>query len=495
MMRDSLVLELRVLNGRHAGACVAAREGLTIGPGDDADVILTDMAAGAGMACLSLLEDGRWRLVARDEESDEASHEENSEASEAGASSGKASDLGQWIVWGGVALCVSDARSDWPSLPVLPDVSQDDDVAPEPEGPADFTSQWPDSVDDIEQDSTEETGQYADRMLLTDSDAPVLRPANLPVAPEPASGTKQQSLTLLVIVLVLLAVAAGVTFGWKRFGASTAEQTVKPAEPVDRREQAQRQIPDLQLTVAQVDPALRMEFEPLRNGRVLVKGWVEAVPALDRLADALAARKPAPLLRVYVASDVRTEIRARLASTFPDLDFAPGVAGIIHVKGVVLEESQITDAMNAVKSVLPPGLDAVSDMRVASSLPAEVQSALVRAGFDDARATWDGQRVEVNLTLEQQQRPRLEQSLLALAERFPGLPLHVKAEPVTSAQVVSRNKPPFAIRSVVGGGVPYLVLPNGAKLSPGGTHAGWRLQSIESDVLVFDFPRRLVVSR
>ena len=50
MMRDALATELRVLSGLHAGACAEAQDGLLLGAGDDADVILTDLAADAGLA-------------------------------------------------------------------------------------------------------------------------------------------------------------------------------------------------------------------------------------------------------------------------------------------------------------------------------------------------------------------------------------------------------------------------------------------------------------
>ena len=59
MMRDALALELRVLNGRHAGALAVARDGLLVGAGDDADVILTDLDPGAGLARLHLLDGDR----------------------------------------------------------------------------------------------------------------------------------------------------------------------------------------------------------------------------------------------------------------------------------------------------------------------------------------------------------------------------------------------------------------------------------------------------
>ena len=66
----------------------------------------------------------------------------------------------------------------------------------------------------------------------------------------------------------------------------------------------------------------------------------------------------------------------------------------------------------------------------------------------------------------------------------PARPVHASAAPL-----------PFRIRGVVGGAVPYVVLGDGSKLQPGGRRDGWRLVAVESDRLVFDGPRSLVVLR
>ena len=254
-------------------------------------------------------------------------------------------------------------------------------------------------------------------------------------------------------------------------------------------------MPDLALAIAQVNPVLRLQLTPQRDGRVQVSGWVDSVAQFDRLADALGTRRPAPQMRVFVASDVRTELRAQLAGSYPQLDFSQGGPGVLRVRGIMLTEAAEAEALAAVRPLLPAGLELVSELRLAGKLAPDVQAALAAAGFDNVRAHWDGAQVVATLSLPDSLRARLENSLLALADRFPGLPLRIVPEMFTTANQATRAKSPFPIRGVVGGAVPYVVLPGGGKLLPGGTHAGWRLHSIEADVLVFDAPRRLAVAR
>ena len=102
MMRDALATELRVLSGLHAGACAEAQDGLLLGAGDDADVILTDLAADAGLARLHLLEGGRWLLWPAADTPDDAAR-------------AQAPHLGVACHWGGLALCVSAPQTDWPA--------------------------------------------------------------------------------------------------------------------------------------------------------------------------------------------------------------------------------------------------------------------------------------------------------------------------------------------------------------------------------------------
>lgn len=467
MIRDTFALELRVLDGRHAGASAMAIDGLLLGTGDEADVILTDLAPDAALARLYLLEGGHWLLwPAADTPDDQAR--------------ASAPHLGVARQWGGLSLCVSAPHTDWPQAlmpPSAPRPPVQELAVPEQDAPAQRTGA---------QDA------LADQTLAT---PPVAVPGGqAKVAAVSVSADRRPSRRWLFLILLAVLIALTLWF-WGRSSAPVAGLSPAPVGPVDHTNEARSQLPGLQLSIAQVDPALRLKLQPRPDGRVSVQGWVDTLAQFDRLADALARHQPQPVLQVRVASELQAELRALLTNRFPHLGFVPDGPGALRVEGIVANAAARGEALAAVREQLPRELTLTDGLRLAPELAPQVRSALVAAGFPDTQVQWDGQEMQVHVALLPNARGSLENALVSLAKRFQGLPLHVSVQSVQTLQQTERGPAPFAIRSVVSGQQPYLVLPDGSRLQPGGVHAGWRLQAIEADVLVFDAPRRLVVER
>ena len=69
------------------------------------------------------------------------------------------------------------------------------------------------------------------------------------------------------------------------------------------------------------------------------------------------------------------------------------------------------------------------------------------------------------------------------------------ATPAAAPRRAVATTVPFAIRSVMGGAQPFVVLGDGTKLVPGGTYRQYRLVSIDNGKVTFDGPTYAVVSR
>lgn len=474
-MRDPLALELRVLNGRHAGACAVARDALLLGVTPEADLIVTDLDARAGLGKVHIMDGSRWLIAAADAELS-AQDLEN------------APKVGVPIHWAGVALVVCEPHTDWPSMPVTASPSEfagesvllrgerDDPVHLGLD--ADFNEPMP------------KEGAYVSGLVRKNASGAAVAPAS---PPRKAFRSVLWILAALLGILALLGLAAYIS-GRVPLEPSGASARTSPALP-DMTAQAQKQVPDLALAIAKVDSTLRLQLTPQRDGLVRVNGWVDSLQQLDRLADALATRRPSPVMRVLVVSDVRSELSAQSGGAYSHLKFLPGDPGVLRVQGIVASAAVRQETLAALRPYLPSGLVLADELKLAEQLAPEIRAALVSAGFSDVKAVWDGKQVWATLSLPASARNRFEEFLIELADRFPGLPLRVTPTLLTASSSTGLSKAPFAILGVVGGDVPYVVLPGGAKLLPGGSHAGWRLQTIDADVLVFDSPKRLVVSR
>lgn len=444
MKRDAMVLELRVLGGRHAGACVAAEDGLLLGSVDAADVMLSDMTPDGSALRLHLPDPQHWLLWPADGSPD-------------AATLAQAPLLGEARFFGGLPLCVSAPQADWQSVPPqagsTPDIDTEVLLAPA----------WDERKAETQSSASRKFDKARFSLLLL------------------------SGLAVLVLVVIKL---------WTTDSTvPRARQINEEAEPLDLTEDAKRQVPALKTAAAHVDANLELRYAPLRDGRVRITGWVGTVQQMDRLSDVMSAQDPRPLMRLSIVEEVREELRAQLGDSYPSLDVASDGPGRLRVTGMVTSEAERDAMLAAVRGQLPADMEVKGALRLASpQLAADIEEAFSIADFPGAVARWTGGTFMVTLTVPQNERLRFEASLVALLKRFQGVPLWIKPKFVRAVAPV-RSPPPFPISGVIGGSVPYVVLPDGSKLLPGGRHMGWRLQAIESEVLVFDSPRRLVVAR
>lgn len=466
--------ELRILSGCHAGARAPLAGRPRIGAGDDCDIILSDIDLPSGAGAWLQATGGHWHVASAEPQANDA---DNNAANDAWV---PPMPWGRVATLGGIALTVSAAHAPWQAVPDLRPLQE-----PSPQPPA---QEAPDAPA-----------------------APVKAAAPAPVAVPPAPPRRRAArsavvvigLALAVLMLGVLASLAG------RSPAAPASHAVAatPAAPVVDAARQQQLLRDIQRALATVDPGLRLHIDPLPDGRARVGGWVAGIEQFDRVAEALAAVRPVPVLAVRTASDLLDDLGAVGSATGAPLRFELLGAGRVRASGLVLTAEEQTHVLAQLRERVPAGIEIVDGLRVAQAQGPAIQDWLRQAGFAGADARWDaGQgQMAVALDVAPAQRPVLENLLARPGIPLAGLPFTLRIREV--AQPPSTAKPPpapvhasaaplpFRIRSVVSGPAPYVVLGDGTKLQPGGRRSGWRLAAIEPDRLVFDSPRSLVVLR
>ena len=471
----SAAAELRILTGCHAGARVAVAGGERLGADDACDLILTDLGLSAGAAAWLQIATGRWGVASGP---DAAPHWVAEQAW------GTAAYLGQ------VAMTVSLPDAPW--QPVPPGL--------EPAGGAPLPVEAPPVTLVPEEEAPQAPAPAADAPQEEQASAPVAVDPRLPSA----APRRWQPAWIIGAALAALLLSVFWSLLQRQGSVQPPAAAAVVAAPEADPAQQQRLLRDIQLAIARVDPALRLRVEALPEGGARVSGWVADIAHLDRLADGLAEIRPVPALSVRTASDLIDDLVDAGGADAPALRFELLGEGRVRALGLVAALAERDKVLTLVRARVPPGIEIVDGLRVASEQGGAVRAWLHMAGFVGAEVHWDGEQMAIALDIGSQERARLESLLARPATPLSGIPFVLRAREVpgravaaTSALPVHASAAPlpFRIRGVVGGVVPYVVLGDGAKLQPGGRRDGWRLVAVESDRLVFDGPRALVVLR
>jgi hypothetical protein len=428
-------LELRIASGVHAGARIAlppASEAgtatLSIGPGLDHDVVLSDAPGSARLQ----FEEGNWRWAEQD--------------------FGAALTPGSAWKWGEVQFGLATPGSDW-SLPgtLLFDRSAPRAVPPQdavPSGASD-TAAHPTSATDAGDERATGLKQTPDESggepgQLRDSEAsrdPVRAPA--------------RRTGLVAILATLVLVLAGALFA-AFAGRKPAEPTVarpstsEPAAPSNADPSAVMAA----LTGAGLDRHVRLI--PLADGRIRLSGVVGDDDELDR---AIAA--------------VRRVTSRIVQGILTQREFAARVA-----------ELQLEAPQPVTLRAVPVGRVHLVDPERKGVDVRAVESWLARV-LPEALAIEVPRAAPLAETASRTEGPAGGGAAFAMA---PAAAVPVAA--IATLPPVPSDEPPLPdipdIRLVMGGSNPYVVLGSGEKWLPGGRVGGWYLTAIESKALILE---------
>jgi type III secretion protein D len=490
MRRDTL-FELRVLTGTHAGArSLLSGEPQVLGSGDDCDLILSDEGVLAQHARLEHREDGsavlRWLdgdlppLVIRP---------------------------GQGAALGPVHIAVeaSDApwRTDLEVLGVLSGPGVEESASTEAPGAGGLADEPHTQAGAL--DAPDDLRRRARRRRF------VLAASALALAAtvlsgwafqryRPAAHTPVQAPDSIPAPLAVD--PAGEADPARAVQAPGLGSTGVPASPVPPVPKA------LGEALARLALGDRVHAQPRPGRSPLVQGALLSDEETERLAITLSRLQPRPGLRLVTLADLQAQADAAVqdALTGAPADQLAGARPVraTHVgEGRFRVEGRVAD--DATRDQLLARLAQAPDLRglePAVVTPAEVAASLLadlRAqGIGRVDGQWGDGVLALSVHLGAGELPQWERALVAASARHP-LPLRAAVqmtEPPTPPPPVVPVLP-FAVRSVVSGDAPFIVLDNAAKVGVGGIAMGWRVAEIRPNAVVFEDPqqRRLVFQR
>ena len=419
--------ELRVLDGVHAGARAPLAPRLTIGSAPDNDIVLSDPGIAASHAEL-VWDDAadRWRLLRDDI------------ASEHG--------IGEAVRLGPVRLTVASANEPFDAVVEAPVVAPSIQVPDEPAAPA-----------------------------ADESGAPPPVPTAAPALPPRRDAAAVLALVLAsVLVMLLLGGVAAVLW--------LAPAPVRPAPP------APPPLPTLARVQQVVDAqGLKGRVQVVMGpaGLPRVEGLLDDEALIESLGSALARLQPRPAMRVWSPATLRSALREAGIALPPGLSLRISPQGAAVLSGPVAGPEAVQALKQQLRVLLPASVPWVDELLQPPQL-AERFLADARAQGFVLDGQLQGDLLRLSARIPDDDLPRWERWLPTASRRHAGaLRLAVVLErAVPAAPVPARS--PLAIRSVVGGAEPLLVLADGTRLLVGGRHDGWQLLAIDDRAIVFE---------
>jgi len=444
---------LHILNGQHAGAIVKldSRETLSIGADVDNDVILADGTVLSQHALLKRVPTG-WHMC-----SGESVVLQDGTRTEPGAWFAAEGALRLGNIW--LALVPAGASP--------PDMATLACVAPSAEPP---TGEGTPLVGM----STAEIGGAQIGNEPTDAQS---------VVSTTHSGVRWKRLSLLLAPTLLL--PAGLLLG----------MTQRPGDaPNTARTEILKPTLDPGLAKVMLDTRWRgLKAMPRDDGRAVISGWLPDEASLDSLSMQLTRIKPRPVVRVRTDDGTREAVRTLVTELSPGLYSEYTRNGHVVLAGTALDEQSVNDVADRLKKQIPELNVVVGEIVYLPIVVERLQKEIELRKIPDILVKWDGNQVRLSGTVSPSSETVLQEVLREFDRRYhSAIPFEAN---LTRELGRYGTGLPFAIRSVVGGASPYIVLGDGTLLMPGGTYAGWRLKDVDATNLTFDAPQLLVVKR
>ena len=433
------VLELRVLVGLHREARCAVHDGATVGSDSACDIVLSDEGIAAHAGRIRLTENG-WSLSADESSEDRATMAWN-----------EALSIGQaWIT-----VAPEDAPWIVPNIVSIPDES---DIA-----------------------------------LSSDDNAPASRDAG--TAPIPPSTPPQLSVeaekkallawpTLLVLGAVTLVILSAIAL----IAVSTGTFSSKSAT---RQATVEQSLGQISAALDRLGLSSTVHVALSKAGTVTVSGWVRDKTQYEALASAMSQIWPMPAIRISLESEAILTVRSILQRFSVKYDPLYQGNGRLEIVGIASSARERAAALDAVRAQLS-GLTVLgSAIELAQEVSDAFAEKLNRLGLSGITLTWQSGHLEVlPPQLDEAHQEKLEAAVDAFNKQYWNVAQLGGAPATTVADTV-----PFTIRSVIGGPQPFIVLADGNKLLVGGTYKKYQLTAVEDTRIIFDGPRRAIVTR
>jgi type III secretion protein D len=309
----------------------------------------------------------------------------------------------------------------------------------------------------------------------------------LPLPPAQGRRRKRDSWPMaLGLGAVLLTIIVAISLAL--IPPSTAKRAPTP-DP--RLAAAEKSMGQISAVFERMGLASRLHVALSRDGSVTVSGWVRNAAEQDAVAASLSQIWPMPAMRI--SNEEQAVRTAREALRAFNVRYEPRYQGDgrLNIAGIATSARERASAMDALRAQLPGMTVLGNDIVLTQQVSDTFSSQVVDAGLSGITLAWKADYLDVAPgALDDDQRQRLQELVDDFNKQHFGVARIAASGPAAPADSV-----PFAIRSVVGGPQPFVVLEDGSKLLVGGVYRKYRLVAVENTRIIFEGPRSAIVTR
>ncbi len=230
----------------------------------------------------------------------------------------------------------------------------------------------------------------------------------------------------------------------------------------------------------------RVRVEPDRLAGLRVRAAFLDEGQVQSLREALTRLPTPPRLQIIHAAQIQSQLDEALITheTGPatQLEAVATGEGRYRIQGRVSSPGQREALMALLARAAPLAQGLESALRTGEDEAQALLLAMKELGLAEVEGEWTGTRLEARVRIQQAALPRWERALAGLATQHP-VPFRVSITRLIAPTVTAL---PFALRSVVGGTMPFVTLGDGRRLTVDGQVDGWRLLAIRPEAVVFE---------
>lgn len=431
--------EIKVLSGVQAGAkAVLHASRVVIGSADDCDIVLAADDVLAHHAAISLTDSGAMITGLEGEvfraDGTLVSGEEPLAPHEP-------------IGLGGMVLAIGAAGTPWPRI----DLSTFGRRPAAAEGPTNATAANATTANDGPMDRPLSTAGERIPMAGREKGGGIIR---LATGGRVGDGLGR---TTLYPLIVLLAVGIGfIGFTW--FG----EQS--PAEAAAGTPNEAARVADA-LRKAGLDGTV--EIRPLRDGAVLLNGYVELSSQKRTLTEGITVPGVEIFSRIWAQEELLKAAQQRLSELAPGLTATPVAPGVIAVGGYLATPERRGRIVSTIREDVPGLREVIDRIVTVNDAARTIKSAVATSSLNGKVKVEvaDGTIVARGSVNNEDMGAWNDVVASVLRDNGPTIPIHAEFVPDLSEL-------PFAIRGIVSGPIRYVVTDNGRRVAEGGQLGG-----------------------